>query len=67
MFCFSVSATEAKYLLKALAISQGLVIVFSSLESVLGTVDMTFFLVIIDFIPFQVFVELFRLDSKYFL
>ena len=54
MFCFS-------------AISQGLVFVFSSLESVLGTVDITFFLVIIDFISFQVFVELFRLDSKYFL
>ena len=35
-------------------------------ESVLGTVDMTFFIVIIDLMPFHVFFELFRLESKYF-
>ena len=45
MFCFAVSATEAKQLLRTLAISHGLVVVFTPWESVLGTVDMTFFIV----------------------
>ena len=49
-----------------LAISQELVVVFSPWESVLGTVDMTFFIVITDLILFHVFFELLRLDSKYF-
>ena len=40
MFCFAVSTTEA--------ILQGLVIVFSSWETVLGTVDMTFFIVMVE-------------------
>ena len=40
MFCFAVSTTEA--------ILQGLVIVFSPWETVLGAVDMTFFIVMIE-------------------
>ena len=49
MFCFALQLLiEVKYLLKTLAISQGLMIVFSLSESALGTVDMTFFIIIID-------------------
>ena len=55
MFNFAVSVTEAKQLLKKLAVSQELVIVFSPRESALGTVDMTFFIVIIDLMTFHVF------------
>ena len=55
MLNFAVSVTEAKQLLKKLAVSQGLVIVFSPRESALGTVDMTFFIVIIDLMTFHVF------------
>ena len=53
-------------MLKILAISQWLVIVFSPLERVLGTVDMIFFNVIIELMPFLVIFELFRLDSNIF-
>ena len=66
MFCFAISETEEEHLLKTLAISHGLVIVFSPWGSVLDTVDMTFFIVIIDLMPFNVFFELLRLDPKYF-
>ena len=68
MLRFAVLATQAKYLLKALEGLQGLVILVSpwERESVLGTVDMTFFIVIIDLMPFHVLFELFRLESKYF-
>ena len=65
MFCLAVSATEAKWLLKTLAISQRLEIAFSPRESALGAVDNTFFIVTIDLIPSQVFFELFRLELKY--
>ena len=67
MFCSAVLATETKQLQRLVtAILQGLVIVFSPCESVLGTVYKAFFIVLIDLMPFQAFFELFRLDSKYF-
>ena len=43
-----------------------LVIVLSPWDRALSTVDMTFFIVTIDLMPFHVSFELFRLDLKYF-
>ena len=57
MLCFAVSVSEVKWLLKTVAILQGLVIIFSPWESALGKVAMSF----------HVFFELVRLDSNYFL
>ena len=42
-----------------------LVIVLSPWDRALSTVDMTFFIVTIDLMPFHVSFELFRLDLKY--
>ena len=45
-------------MLKTWAISEGLVVVFTPWETILGTVDISFFIVIIDLTPFNVVVFL---------
>ena len=63
MFPLTVSATEKKYLLKMLAISEGLGIEFFLCKINLGTEDVVLFNVVMDLTPFQI-LALFEFDSK---